>query len=80
MIACAALFQTIANFLQAGAGATIIQLGAWGTRGANSTNGLICEFDDNAAAEEHHMRQLGKRSYRILAFGAFGERQSVIPK
>jgi len=57
-IARAALLQTIANFLEAGAGATIIQFRAWGARGADRANGLVRELDSNAATKEHDMRQL----------------------
>ena len=74
------LFKSIPNFFESGAGATIIQFSARGAGGPDRPDSLVCEFDDNAAAEEHHMRQLGKRCYRILAFGAFSERQSVILK
>ena len=56
------LFKSIPNFFESGAGATIIQFSARGTGGPDRPNSFVCEFDDNAAAKEHDMRQLGKRA------------------
>ena len=64
------LLQAILDLVQTRAGAGVVQLGAGSAGGADRPNDFVAELDDHAAAEEHHMRQLGERHQRVL-LGAF---------
>src|SRR5271154_5915503 len=70
------LLQAILDFVEAGARAGIVQLGAGSAGGADRPDDFVAELDDHAAAEEHHMRQLGQRHQRVL-LGAFPQSKRV---
>ena len=48
--------QAIPNLFQAGASATVVELGARSPGGADGADRLFAELDDNAAAKEHDVR------------------------
>ena len=56
------LFQSIANLGQSGPCAIIIELGARCAACADGPDRFVAELDDNTAAKEHDVGQLGKRS------------------
>src|SRR5271154_3149690 len=70
------LLQAILDLIQTRARTGVVQLSPRSARGADRPNDFVAELDDHAAAEEHHMRQLGERHQRIV-LGAFPQSKRV---
>ena len=66
----ALLLQPIANLVETRVRTIMVELRPGRAGGADAADDFVPKFDDDTAAEEHDMRELGERRDRILAFGA----------
>src|ERR1700722_13365175 len=55
-----ALFELVLDLVEAGPGASIIEVTPWGAGGADCANNLVTHLDHDAAAEQKQMRQFEK--------------------
>src|SRR5579862_629431 len=73
-----ASLQAVADLVQAGFSATVIEVAARRSGGADRADDLVVELDDRAAGEEQHMRQFGEQNERTVAFGAVGQSRRIV--
>jgi hypothetical protein len=56
----------------------IVEFGARRAARADGADDLVAKLDHHAATEKHDMRQLGKRSNRILSLGALSQSECIV--